>query len=159
MSPETINTNQNEACGKAIHALKQAGELETCVDYRQVKHLNNRLEADHGAPKRVINPVRGFKTQATASATIKGFKDLMRMIRKRQRLIVGQAFASKLADQLGTNPKWLPSDERGEYPQTSSGAKWQALRKRQQKDFAALCARLLGLCSGSIFWNYERHAG
>lgn len=37
-----------------------------------VKYLNNRLEADHGALKRVIKP--GFKTIPTASATIKGFE-------------------------------------------------------------------------------------
>jgi transposase, IS6 family len=75
--PETINTDQNEACGKAIRALKR----------RQVKYLNNRLEADHGALKRLINPTRGFKTLPTASATIKGF-EVMRMIRKRQCLML-----------------------------------------------------------------------
>jgi transposase-like protein len=81
--PETINTDQNEAYGKAIRALNRAGELEKSVQHRQVKYLNNRLEADHGALKRLINPTRGFKTPPTASATIKGF-EVMRMIRKRQ---------------------------------------------------------------------------
>jgi transposase, IS6 family len=49
--PETINTDQNEAYGKAIRALKQAGELDKSVQHRQVKYLNNRLEADQGALK------------------------------------------------------------------------------------------------------------
>ncbi len=80
--PETINTDQNEAYGKAIRALKRAGALEKNVQHRQVKYLNNRLEADHGALKRLINPTRGFKTMPTASATIKGI-EVMRMIRKR----------------------------------------------------------------------------
>jgi transposase, IS6 family len=44
------------------------------VEHRQVKYLNNRLEADYGALKRLINPTRGFKTLPTASATIKGFE-------------------------------------------------------------------------------------
>ncbi len=85
--PETINTDQNEACGKAIRALKRAGELDKSVQHRQVKYLNNRLEADHGALKRLINPTRGFKTLPTASATIKGF-EVMRMLRKRQCLML-----------------------------------------------------------------------
>jgi transposase, IS6 family len=67
------DTDQNEAYGKAIRALKRAGELDKGVQHRQVKYLNNRLEADHGALKRLINPTRGFKTLPTASATIKGF--------------------------------------------------------------------------------------
>jgi len=80
--PETINADQNEAYGKAIRALQRTGELEKSVRRRdrQVKHLNNRLEADHGALKRLINPTRGFKSLPTASATIKGF-EVMRMIR------------------------------------------------------------------------------
>ena len=55
--------------------------------HRRVKHLNNRLEADHGALKRLIHPTRGFKTLPTASATIKGF-EVMRMIRKGQCLML-----------------------------------------------------------------------
>jgi transposase-like protein len=85
--PETINTDQNEAYGKAIRALKRAGELDKSVQHRQVKYLNNLREADHGALKRLINPTRGFKTLSTASATIKGI-EVMRMIRKRQCLML-----------------------------------------------------------------------
>ena len=47
----------------------------------QVKYLNNIIEADHGKLKRLINPVRGFKSMKTAYATIKGF-ELMRMFKK-----------------------------------------------------------------------------
>ena len=57
------------------------------VEHRQVKYLNNRLEADHGALKRPINPTRGFKALPSASATIKGF-EVMRMIRKGQCLML-----------------------------------------------------------------------
>jgi transposase, IS6 family len=49
------------------------------VQHRQIKYINNRLEADHGALTRLINLPRGFKTFPTASATIKGF-EVMRMI-------------------------------------------------------------------------------
>ena len=64
-----------------------AGELDKSVQHRHVKSLNNRLEADRGALKRLINPTRGFKTLPTASATIKRF-EVMRVIRKRQRLML-----------------------------------------------------------------------
>ena len=43
--------------------------------------MNNIIEADHGALKRVIRPTRGFQRMKTASATIKGF-EVMRMIRR-----------------------------------------------------------------------------
>ena len=51
--------------------------------HRQVKYLNNMVEADHGKLKQLINPVRGFKSMKTAYATIKGF-EVMRMFRKGQ---------------------------------------------------------------------------
>jgi transposase, IS6 family len=76
-----------EAYGKAIRALKRAGELDKSVQHRQVKYLNNLLEADHGALTRLTNPTRGFKTLPTASATIKAF-EVTRMIRKRQCLML-----------------------------------------------------------------------
>lgn len=91
----SANTDQNEAYGKAICALKSADALEKSVQHRQVKYLNNRLEADHGALKRLINPTRGFKTLPTASATIKGF-EVMRMIRKRQCLMLESGAAGEL---------------------------------------------------------------
>ncbi len=50
---------------------------------RQVKYLNNIVEADYGKLKRQINPVCGFKSIKTAYATIKGF-ELMHMFRKGQ---------------------------------------------------------------------------
>lgn len=93
--PETINTHQNEAYGKAIRALKRSGKLDKSVQHRQVKYLNNRLEADHGALKRLINPARGFKTLPTASATIKGL-EVMRMIRKRQCLMLESGTAGEV---------------------------------------------------------------
>ena len=51
--------------------------------HRQVKYLNNVIEADHGKLKMLIKPVRGFKSMPTAYATIKGF-EVMRALRKGQ---------------------------------------------------------------------------
>ncbi len=72
---------------RIIRSLKKTGKLQENVEHRQVKYLNNRLEADHGALKRLINPTREFKTLPTASATIEGF-EIMRMIRKGHCLIL-----------------------------------------------------------------------
>ncbi len=42
--------------------------------HREVKYLNNVVEADHGKLKQLIHSVRGFKTLKTAYATITGFE-------------------------------------------------------------------------------------
>ncbi len=67
----------------ALAELKQEGRCPEETHYRQVKYLNNVIEADHGKLKQLIRPVRGFKTLKTAYATIKGF-EVMRALRKGQ---------------------------------------------------------------------------
>ena len=67
----------------AIAELKAEGKCPTEARHRQVKYLNNVIEADHGKLKLLIRPVRGFKTLKTAYATIKGF-EVMRALRKDQ---------------------------------------------------------------------------
>ena len=81
--PRVINTDKNPAYGEAIADLKKAGKLPGHLEHRQVKYLNNRLEADHGQLKRLIRPTLGFKSMRSARATIAGF-ELMRMFRKGQ---------------------------------------------------------------------------
>ncbi|MCY4454316.1 MAG: DDE-type integrase/transposase/recombinase, partial [Immundisolibacterales bacterium] len=67
----------------AIAQLKAEGRCPPHTRHRQVKYLNNVVEADHGKLKLLIGPVRGFKTLKTAYATIKGF-EVMRALRKGQ---------------------------------------------------------------------------
>ena len=75
--------------------MKEEGKYPKDVEHRQVKYLNNIIEADHGNLKQLIKPVRGFKTMKTAYATIKGF-EVMRALRK------GQALAFNLTrDPIG----------------------------------------------------------
>jgi len=81
--PDTINTDKNPAYGAAFKEMKQEGKCDADPEHRQVKYLNNRLEADHGKLKRLIKPVRGFKSMKTAYATIKGF-EVMLMFKKGQ---------------------------------------------------------------------------
>ncbi|WP_248790907.1 transposase, partial [Escherichia coli] len=60
-----------------------SAKLDRETAHRQVKYLNNVIEADHGKLKILIKPVRGFKSIPTAYATIKGF-EVMRALRKGQ---------------------------------------------------------------------------
>ena len=81
--PEVVNTDKAPTYGAAITELKAEGKCPKDTRHRQVKYLNNVVEADHGKLKLLIRPVRGFKTLKTAYATIKGF-EVMRALRKGQ---------------------------------------------------------------------------
>ena len=81
--PQTINTDKAPAYAAAIKELKEEGICPPEIGHRQVKYLNNIVEADHGKLKRLIKPTLGFKSMKTAYATIKGF-ELMRMFKKGQ---------------------------------------------------------------------------
>jgi len=81
--PTVINTDKAPAYASAIAELKAEGKCREETLHRQVKYLNNVVEADHGKLKQLIRPVRGFKTLKTAYATIKGF-EVMRALRKGQ---------------------------------------------------------------------------
>ena len=63
--------------------LKAEGKCPKDTRHRQVKYLNNVIEADHGKLKLLIRPVRGFKTLKTAYATIKGFEVMRACARAR----------------------------------------------------------------------------
>ena len=79
--PEVLNTDRAPTYAAAIAQLEAEGRCPPCTKHRQVKYLNNVVEADHGKLKQLIGPARGFKTLKTAYATIKGF-EVMRALRK-----------------------------------------------------------------------------
>ncbi len=64
--PEVINTDKAPIYAIAISELKAEGKCPQDTVHRQVKYLNNVIEADHGKLKQLIRPVRGFKTPNTA---------------------------------------------------------------------------------------------
>jgi transposase, IS6 family len=70
--PEVINTDKAPTYAAALAELKAEGKCPKHTQHRQVKYLNNIVEADHGKLKQLIRPVRGFKSTKTAYATIKG---------------------------------------------------------------------------------------
>lgn len=81
--PLKINTDKAPTYAIAIRELKAEGKCPDDTEHRQVKYLNNVIEADHGKLKQLIRPVRGFKSLKTAYATIKGF-EVMRALHKGQ---------------------------------------------------------------------------
>jgi putative transposase len=82
--PETITIDGSEANAGAIRSYN--AEHGTAIIIRQVKYLNNIVEQDHRAVKRVTRPMLGFKSFAAADATLVGI-ELMHMIKKRQLVI------------------------------------------------------------------------
>ena len=78
-----LNSDKAPPYAGAIAELKAEGRCRMDTRHRQVKYLNNVVEADNGKLKLLIRPVRGFKTLKTAYATIKGF-EVMRALRKGQ---------------------------------------------------------------------------
>lgn len=99
--PSSITTDKLAAYPKAIQLLQREGLLSKDVEHRTSKYLNNVIEADHGALKRVIRPTRGFQRMKNASATLRGF-EVMRMIRRGHciRQDSGTAGEIRLVNQL-----------------------------------------------------------
>ena len=79
--PEKITIDKSGANAAAIESVK----TDTCVDIlmRQNKYLNNIVEQDHRAIKRITRPVLGFKSFLSARIIIAGI-GTMHMIRKGQ---------------------------------------------------------------------------
>ncbi len=92
--PRIVNTDKAPAYAAALAELGAEGKCPEDPERRQVKYLNNIVEADHGKLKRPIKPACGFKMLKSAYAAIKGF-EAMRALRK------GRESAFNLAN--GTN--------------------------------------------------------
>jgi transposase, IS6 family len=99
--PTSITTDKLASYPEAIQRLQKDGLLSKDVEHRTSKYLNNIIEADHGAPKRVIRPTRGFQPIITTYDTIKGFEG-MRMIRRGHCVLPqpGAAGEVRLVNQL-----------------------------------------------------------
>ena len=78
--PHTVTIDQSGANSAALERLNGRGNY---VNIRQIKYLNNLIEQDHRHIKRVIKPMLGFKSFASAKATIAGV-ELYHMLRKGQ---------------------------------------------------------------------------
>lgn len=79
--PETITVDKSGANLAALEALN--AERDAPIRIRQNKYLNNIVEQDHRAIKRIIRPMMGFKDFRCARIILSGV-ELMHMIRKGQ---------------------------------------------------------------------------
>jgi putative transposase len=82
--PEKITIDGSEANAAAIKRYNE--EHGTAILIRQVKYLNNIIEQDHRAVKRVTRPMLGFESFDAAQATLAGI-ELMHMLKKRQLMV------------------------------------------------------------------------
>jgi len=82
--PETITIDGSDANEAAIKSYNEAHG--TAIVIRQVKYLNNIVEQDHRAVKRVTRPMLGFKAFEAAQDTLVGI-ELMHMIKKKQLMV------------------------------------------------------------------------
>jgi putative transposase len=79
--PEKITIDQSGANTAAIEAYN--AEHAADIEIRQVKYLNNIVEQDHRAVKRVTRPMLGFQSFASAETTLAGI-EVMHMLKKGQ---------------------------------------------------------------------------
>ena len=94
--PDKVAMDKSGANKAAIDAINVGREVPILV--RQVKYLNNIVEQDHRAIKRVTKPMLNFKSFRSAGSVLAGI-ELIHMIRKGQ-FAIGGADAMSFADQF-----------------------------------------------------------
>ena len=77
--PEKVTMDKSGANKAAMDAINASSEIPIIV--RQAKYLNNIVEQDHRAVKRVTKPMLNFKSFQSAKCVLAGI-ELMHMIRK-----------------------------------------------------------------------------
>lgn len=79
--PEKITIDKSGANTAAICSVNDDACLD--IELRQSKYLNNIIEQDHRAVKRITNPMLGFKSFWCAQKLIAGI-ETMHMVKKGQ---------------------------------------------------------------------------
>jgi len=82
--PEKVTMDKSGANKAAIDQIIKDNDASIVV--RQIKYLNNIVEQDHRAVKRIIKPMLGFKSFQSAKSILAGI-ELMHMIRKGQMMM------------------------------------------------------------------------
>ena len=85
--PEKITIDKSGANTAALESFNAENAAD--IEIRQVKYLNNIVEQDHRAVKRVVRPMLGLKSFQSAVATIADI-ELRHMIRKGQMRATGK---------------------------------------------------------------------
>ena len=100
--PRVITVDKNAAYPKAIEMLKADETLSETTELRQKKYLNNIIEQDHRAIKRLTRVGMGFKSFNTARRTLRAY-EAMNMVRK------GQTSWTSERNRQRTSPLHQPS--------------------------------------------------
>jgi putative transposase len=94
--PEKITIDKSGSNTAAIVSIQADSDL--CIEMRQSKYLNNIVEQDRRAVKRITRPMLGFKSFRCARVLIAGI-ETMHMIRKGQLEVIKDQ-ASSAANQF-----------------------------------------------------------
>ena len=94
--PEKVTMDKSGANKAAIDEINQ--DREVPIEVRQIKYLNNIVEQDHRAVKRITKPMLGFKSFRAAGNVLAGI-ELMHMISKGQ-MIVTEGVKRSFAEQF-----------------------------------------------------------
>ena len=94
--PEKVTMDKSGAKKAAMDGINLAREMP--IEVRQIKYLNNIVEQDHRAVKRITKPTMGFKSFRSAYNVLAGI-ELMHMIRKGQ-MITEEEGNLSFADQF-----------------------------------------------------------
>ena len=97
--PQKITIDKSGANTAAVESYNT--EHNAGIELRQVKYLNNIVEQDHRAIKRMTRPMLGFKSFWSAVITLTGI-ELMHMIRKGQLKDAAQARPAQQFYSLAT---------------------------------------------------------
>jgi putative transposase len=80
----TIDKSRSNAAGiKEVNKIFKRLRIPVKIDTVRSKYLNNMIEQDHRFIKRLTRPMLGFKSFATAAATLAGI-EVAHMIRRGQ---------------------------------------------------------------------------
>src|SRR5262245_62237976 len=95
--PEMITIDGSDSNEASIKLYNE--DYGAHIIIRQVKYLNNIVEQDHRAVKRVIRPTLGFKSFDAAHDTLVGI-ELMHMLKKKQKIIEAGEEGRTAAQQI-----------------------------------------------------------
>ena len=94
--PAKVTMDKSGANKAAMDVINK--DRDVPIEVRQIKYLNNIVEQDHRAVKRITKPMMGFKSFRAAYNVLAGI-ELMHMIRKGQMIVMKRDEIS-FADQF-----------------------------------------------------------
>lgn len=89
--PEKVTIDKSGSNNSALEAINNTLKREQKIEIRQIKYLNNVVEQDHRFIKKIIAPMKGFKSFKAANSTLIGI-ELHHMLHKNQHVNSEKSF-------------------------------------------------------------------